>query len=101
MLVPPHGERVVDIDELLGQLVQLEPAVGITVHLHPSGRARLDGPVANAEAGAHERIGSDIAQARLVERRLQPRALRGALVIMVEKDGILQPQPIFELAELR
>ena len=64
MLVPPAGQRVVDVDQLFGELVKLEPAVGIAIDLEPRCGERLDRAVADVEAGALERRDGSLAQAR-------------------------------------
>ena len=94
MLVAPARQRIVDVDQLFGKLVQLEPAVGIAIDLKPGRGERLDRAVADVEPGALERGDRRIAQARPLERRLRARAaLRGALVIMFEIGRILEPEP--------
>src|SRR5690348_15343585 len=101
MLVPPHGERVVDVDQLLGEFVQLEPAIGIAINLEPGGGEIPLRPVPEVEAGAGERVRRRFMEARLVERTLEPRPGRGGFVVMLEERRVLETEAIFELAELR
>ncbi len=84
MLVPPAGQRVVDVDQLLGELVKLEPAVGVAIDLEPRRGERLDRAVADVEAGALQRRDGSLAQARRFERMLKPAALSSAFGIMIE-----------------
>ena len=67
MLVPPARKRVVDVDELLGKLVEIEPAIGVAIDFEPGGRHRLLGPIAEVEAGPLQR-----SLARLAEAWLRP-----------------------------
>src|SRR5690242_4174814 len=100
MLVAPAGKRVVDVDQLLGKLVQLEPAVRVAVDLDPGGSERLDRAVADVEPCALERGDRSVAQARLVERRLEARTVVAPFGIMGEVGGVLEPEAVFDLAEL-
>ena len=72
MLVPPPGQRIVDIDQFLGQLVELEPALAVAIDRGPRRRDRLARPVAEVEPGAGKRGIGLVPQARLVERGDQP-----------------------------
>jgi hypothetical protein len=71
MLVPPARERVVDVNQLLGELVQFEPALFVAVNQEPGSRERRDRCVADIEARAFQRGDCRFAQAGLVERCLR------------------------------
>ena len=99
--MPPAGEGVVDVDELFGQFVEVEPALGVAVNFQPGRRHGLDRAVAKVEAGAFERGLGCVPQTGLGERGLQPRPLRTALTIMIYEFRLLQSQPELEFAKLR
>ena len=69
-----HRQRIVDVDQLFGELVQLEPAVGVAIDLEPGRGERFVGSVAEVEPGALERSDRRLAQARLA--RAPPGAAR-------------------------
>src|SRR5690348_9076294 len=100
MLVPPGGERVVDVDQLLGELVEVEPLLGVAINLEPGAGDRLRRTIAKVESGALQRRQRSFAQARLFERRRESRAVRAALIILVEEIRLLEAEPEFDLAKL-
>ena len=93
-------QRIVDIDQLLGQLVEVEPALGVAIDFQPGVADRFLRAIPEVEAGALERGMRRIPQARLVERRLQPGPASLPSVIMSRNCGSLIPSRIFQLAEL-
>ena len=48
----PGRERVVDVDQLFSQFVEVEPFLRVEVNLEPGLRDRFDRPVAKVEAGS-------------------------------------------------
>src|SRR5438128_2634378 len=100
MLMPPHRQRIVDIDQFFSQFVELEPAFGVAIDIEPSRGECLDGAVADLKAGAGQRRDRSLAQARLVERCLETGASNGAFVMMLEERRIFEAEAIFNLAEL-
>ena len=55
MLVPPARERVVDVDQLLGEFIKLEPTLLVAIDFEPGPRERRNRGVADIESGALER----------------------------------------------
>src|SRR5688572_26993367 len=100
MLVPPPGQRIIDVDQLLGCAVEVEPAVGIAINLKPGGGQGLLRTVAHVEPCALQSANRSLAQARLGQRPLELRALLAALGIVVDEARLLQPEPELDLAEL-
>ena len=72
MLVTPRRQRIVEVDQFLGQLIEIEPAIGVAIDLEPGRGDRLLGPIAEVEAGPLERRVARLAKARLLERRFEP-----------------------------
>ena len=97
----PGGERIVDVDELLGQLVEVEPALGVTVHFEPSLADRLDRSVTEIEARAFERRMRSLAKARLGKSSFETGSITASFPIMIDEVGLLQPEAELDLAELR
>ena len=54
MLVPPARKRVVNIHELLGKLVQVEPAIRIAIDFEPGRGDGVFRTVAESETGTLE-----------------------------------------------
>ena len=98
MLVPPAGQRVVDIDQFLGQLVEFEIFLRIAIDREPRG-LDLVRPF-NREAGAGERGIGLIPQRRLIERGAEPGLRDGIASMIFEKLRVLDPEPILKLAKL-
>ena len=83
MLVPPAGQGIVDIDQFLGQLIEVETAFGVAIDREPRGADRV--AVADREAGAGERGIGLVPQRRLGERGAQPGLPRVAAFLIVEE----------------
>src|SRR6185369_3102395 len=49
MLLPPGDHRVVDVEELLGQFVEFEPAIRVAIDLEPGSGERFRRLVADIE----------------------------------------------------
>ena len=95
MLVPPDREGVVDIDQLLGELVEAPVIVGVPIDLRPGRLDRRIGPVGLApvplqrarrqrEAAAGERHVRLVPQARPLQRIGERRMFRRTLAVAVE-----------------
>jgi len=89
--VTPPGQRIVDIEELLGELVEVEPAVGVAIDLQPRGRQRLVRAVAEVEASTFERRMRGIAEARLFQRACDLGSAAGCNNLGLAYKGALGP----------
>src|SRR3546814_5827649 len=100
MLVAPGRHRIVDVDQLLGELVERPPSTGVAIDFGPGrldSRAGLIGqaPVAlqdvrrKIEPGSREgRIGL-VPEARLVERGLERGMPRGTFLLIAQMRLVL------------
>ena len=50
-----RGQRIVDVDQLFGELVKIEPALGVAIDLKPGGGDGFDRPIAEVEPGPLQR----------------------------------------------
>ena len=99
MFVPPGRKRIVDVDQLLRQLVEFEPAIGVAIDFQPGGRQRLNRLVLEVEPRPFERSLRGFAQAWFAQRLFEPSAFLAALGIMIDEARVLEPKAILDFAE--
>ena len=80
----PARQRIVDVDQFLGELVELEPALAVAIDLGPGRLDRLARAVSKIEAGAGKRGVGLFPQARLGKRRRKAGVTGGAAFVIVE-----------------
>ena len=101
MLVAPTGKSVVDVDQFLGELIEVEPALRIAVDFEPSLADRVDRAIAEIEARPLESGMGSFAKTGLGKSLDQPRTLFASFRVMIDEIRILDAEAELDFAELR
>jgi len=100
VLLAPSDHRIVNVEQLLAEAIEFEPAVGVAINLEPRARNRFRRTIAEIEAGAFQCAKRRLAKTGFGECQRERSTLRASVRIVIDEIRLLEAEPELDLAEL-